>query len=180
MKEVDTMNTKKMLWIVLAVVILLGFYMVFTSTQTKNNMTIEELNEKYHMSFDHIKEDQIQKEKDSLFAFTYHYKITDMIKGYYCQFFIDKDVSKISKDAQILDQKDMKIEDIDIKLIKYIFSPDSPGKAIEEKMPTDIVYHFTKEGTVFSGFIQNNNPNSTLITKQEMNDVKDILLRFIK
>lgn len=180
MKEVDTMKTKKRLWIVLAVVILLGFYMVFTSTQSKNKMTVKELNEKYHMSFDHIKEDQIQKEKDSLFAFTYHYKITDTIHGYHCQLYIDKDVSKISKDAQILDQKDMKIEGIHIKLIKYIFSPDSPDEAIEEKTPTDIVYHFTKEGTVFSGFIQNSNPESTLITEQEMNDVKDILLRFIK
>lgn len=174
------MKTKKMLWIVLAVVILLGFYVVFTSTQIKNKMTIKELNEKYHMSFDHIREDQIKKEKDSLFAFTYHYKITDTIKGYYCQFYIDKDVSKISKDAQILDQKDMKIGDIDIKLIKYMFSPDSPEEATEEKTPTDIVYHFTKEGTAFSGFIQNNSPESTLITEQEMNDVKDILSQFIK
>lgn len=180
MEEVDAMRTKKLLWIIFIVVILLGFYMVFTSTQTKNKMTIEELNEKYHMSFDHMKEDQIKKEKDSLFAFTYHYKITDTIHGYYCQFYIDKDVSKISKDAQILDQKDLKIEDVDIKLVKYMFSPDSPEEAIEEKTPTDIVYHFTKEGTVFSGFIQNNNPKSTLITEQEMNDVKDILSRFIK
>lgn len=174
------MKSKKILWIVFLIGILLGFYVVFTSTQTKNKMTIEELNEKYHMNFDHIREDQIQKEKDSLFAFTYHYIITDTIHGYYCQFYIDKDVSKISKDAQILDQKDMKIEGIDIKLIKYMFSPDSPDEAIEEKTPTDIVYHFTKEGTVFSGFIQNNNPKSTLITEQEMNDVEDILLRFIK
>lgn len=180
MKGVDTMKTKKMLWIVLAVVILLGFYVVFTSTQIKNKMTIKELNEKYHMSFDYVKDDQIQKEKDSLFAFTYHYKITDTINGYYCQFYIDKDVSELSKDAKILDQKDTKIEGIDIKLIKYMFSPDSPDEAIEEKTPTDIVYQFTKEGTVFSGFIQNNNPNSILITEQEMNDVKDILLRFIK
>lgn len=180
MEEVDAMRTKKLLWIIFIVVILLGFYMVLTSTQTKNKMTIEELNEKYHMSFDHMKEDQIKKEKDSLFAFTYHYKITDMIYGYYCQFYIDKDVFKISKDAQILDQKDLKIEDVDIKLVKYMFSPDSPEEATEEKTPTDIVYHFTKEGTVFSGFIQNNNPKSTLITEQEMNDVKEILSRFIK
>ena len=174
------MKTKKMLWIVLAVVILLGFYMVFTSTQTRDQMTIEELNEKYHMSFDHIREDQIKKEKDSLFAFTYHYKITDTINGYYCQFYIDKDVSELSKDAQILDQKDIKVKGADIKLVKYMYSPDSPVEAIEEKTPTDIVYHFTKEGTVFSGFIQNNDPKSTLITKQEMNDVEDILSLFIK
>ena len=174
------MKTKKRYWIVLAIIILLGFYALYTSYQTSNKMTIEELNEKYHLSFDHIREDQIQKEKDSLLSFTYHYKITDTIHGYYCQFYIDKDVSKLSKDAQILDQKDMKIEGIEIKLIKYMFSPDSPEEAIEEKTPTDIVYHFTKEGTVFSGFIQNSNPESTWITKQEINDVEDILSRFIK
>lgn len=174
------MKTKERYWFVLAIIILLGFYALFTSYQTSNKMTIEELNQKYHLSFDHIRENQIHKEKDSLLSFTYHYKITDTIHGYYCQFYIDKDVSKISKDAQILDQKDMKIEGIDIKLIKYMFSPDSPEEAIEEKTPTDIFYHFTKEGTVFSGFIQNSNPESTWITKQEINDVEDILSRFIK
>ena len=75
----DSMKTKKRYWIVLAIIILLGFYALYTSYQTSNKMTIEELNEKYHLSFDHIREDQIQKEKDSLLSFTYHYKITDTI-----------------------------------------------------------------------------------------------------